>query len=29
MFQKKKQNKEDDFVDVKVGERCLWFVWQY
>jgi hypothetical protein len=25
----KKNDKEDDFVDVRVDERCLWLVLQY
>jgi len=25
----KKNNKEDDFVDARVDERCLWLAWQY
>jgi hypothetical protein len=32
MFQKKKNNnnnKEDDFVDVKVDEKCLWLALKY
>jgi hypothetical protein len=26
---KKMNNKEDDFVDAKVDERCLWLALQY
>jgi hypothetical protein len=29
MFPKKKNNKEEDFVDAKVDERCPWFFLQY
>jgi hypothetical protein len=29
MFPKKNNNKEDDFVDARVDERCLWLAWQY
>jgi hypothetical protein len=23
------KNNEDDFVDARVDERCLWLAWQY
>jgi hypothetical protein len=26
---KKKNNKEEDFVDARVDERCLWLALQY
>jgi hypothetical protein len=26
---KKKKNKEDDFIDVRVDERCPWLALQY
>jgi hypothetical protein len=30
MFRKKKnKNKEDDFVDARVDDKCLWLALQY
>jgi hypothetical protein len=29
MFQKKNNNKEEDFANAKVDERCVWLAWQY
>jgi hypothetical protein len=26
---KEKKNKEDDFVDARVNDRCLWLALQY
>jgi len=26
---KKENNKEEDFANARVDERCLWLAWQY